>query len=123
LALSGFIYPAIAIGLLVAFLMLSIESYLATYTIGEFHLSHCKFSPTELRLLLAAGNVAVFHDPAVAVFKTHWRLFRFRRGNWDYRNDAYVPRLFDNSHSPALPRGTHCMSEPRANWHVEAVGI
>src|ERR1041385_5986556 len=32
LALSGFMHPAMAIGLLVGFLMLSIQSYLATYT-------------------------------------------------------------------------------------------
>jgi phosphatidylglycerophosphate synthase len=77
LALSGFVHPAVAIGLLIAFLMLSIETYLAAYTIGKFHLSHWKYGPTELRLLLAAGNVAVFHNPAVTVFGTHWRLFDF----------------------------------------------
>jgi phosphatidylglycerophosphate synthase len=77
LALSGFVRPAIAVGLLVSFLVLSIESYLATYTVGKFHISHWKFGPTELRLLLAAGNLAVFHNPAVTVFGTHWRLFDF----------------------------------------------
>jgi archaetidylinositol phosphate synthase len=77
LAVSGFIQPDIAIGLLIGFLLLSIESYLATYTMRQFHLSHWKFGPTELRLLLAAGNVAVFHNPAVTVFGTHWRLFDF----------------------------------------------
>jgi archaetidylinositol phosphate synthase len=77
LAFSGYIRPAIAVSLLIAFLMISIESYLATYTVGKFHLSHWKFGPTELRILLAAGNVAVFRDPAVTVFGTHWRLFDF----------------------------------------------
>jgi phosphatidylglycerophosphate synthase len=77
LALSGFVYPVVAIGLLIAFLMLSLESYLATYTLGRFHLSHWKFGPTELRLLLVAGNLAVFHNPSVTVFGTHWRLFDF----------------------------------------------
>jgi phosphatidylglycerophosphate synthase len=77
LALSGFVRPTIAIGLLIAFLMLSIEAYLATYTVGKFQLSHWKFGPTELRLLLIAGNVAVFRNPAVTVFGTHWRLFDF----------------------------------------------
>src|SRR6202795_712569 len=32
LALSGYMYPVIAIGLLIGFLLLSIQSYLATYT-------------------------------------------------------------------------------------------
>jgi archaetidylinositol phosphate synthase len=60
LALSGYMHPAIAAGLLVAFLLLSIQSYLATYALGEFHLSFWRFGPTELRLLLAAGNLALF---------------------------------------------------------------
>ena len=60
LALSGFMHPAIAIGLLIAFLLLSIQSYLATYALGEFHLSMWRFGPTELRVLLAVGNLALF---------------------------------------------------------------
>src|SRR5208283_3399731 len=59
LALSGYMHPAIAIGLLVAFLLLSIQSYLATYALGEFHLSFWRFGPTELRVLLAVGNLAL----------------------------------------------------------------
>jgi len=60
LAFSGYMHPAIAIALLVAFLLLSIQSYLATYALGEFHLSFWRFGPTELRLLLAVGNLALF---------------------------------------------------------------
>jgi archaetidylinositol phosphate synthase len=60
LALSGYMHPVIAMGLLIAFLLLSIQSYLATYTLGEFHLSVWRFGPTELRVLLASGNLAVF---------------------------------------------------------------
>jgi archaetidylinositol phosphate synthase len=60
LALSGYMRPAIAIGLLIAFLLLSVQSYLATYAIGEFHLSFWHFGPTELRILLAVGNLALF---------------------------------------------------------------
>jgi archaetidylinositol phosphate synthase len=60
LALSGYMRPAIAIGLLVAFLLLSIQSYLATYALGEFHISFWRFGPTELRVLLVAGNLALF---------------------------------------------------------------
>src|SRR5580700_10672684 len=58
LALSGYMHPRIAIGLLVAFLMLSIQSYLATHALGEFRLSFWRFGPTELRILLAVGNLA-----------------------------------------------------------------
>ena len=76
LALSGYMHPYIAIGLLIAFLLLSIQSYLATYTLGEFRLSFWSFGPTELRLLLIAGNVAVFlRGPMVHVFGRTYRLF------------------------------------------------
>jgi phosphatidylglycerophosphate synthase len=60
LALSGYMHPVIAVGLLIAFLLLSIQAYLATYTLGEFHLSCWHFGPTELRVLLAIGNLAAF---------------------------------------------------------------
>ena len=73
LALSGYMHPYIAIGLLVAFLLLSIQSYLAAYALGEFRLSFWSFGPTELRLLLAVGNLAVLRWPIV--LKGHYRLF------------------------------------------------
>ncbi|HYL13288.1 MAG TPA: CDP-alcohol phosphatidyltransferase family protein [Terriglobales bacterium] len=75
LAVSGFMHPYLAIGLLVGFLLLSMQSYLATYTLGEFRLSFWSFGPTELRILLAVGNIALFFRPIVHIFgKTH-RLF------------------------------------------------
>lgn len=73
LAFSGYMHPLIAIGLLIAFLLLSIQSYLATYTLGEFRLSFWSFGPTELRLLLGVGNLALFRWPFV--LKAHYRLF------------------------------------------------
>jgi archaetidylinositol phosphate synthase len=75
LALSGYMHPVIAIGLLIAFLMLSIQSYLATHTLGEFRISFWRFGPTELRLLLAVGNVALFWKPVVKIFGEPHRLF------------------------------------------------
>jgi hypothetical protein len=73
LGLSGYMHPYIAIGLLVAFLLLSIQSYLATYTLGEFQLSFWKFGPTELRILLSIGNVALLYRPMI--FHGNYRLF------------------------------------------------
>ena len=60
LALSGFMSPLIALALLVAFLLLAIEVYLATYTIGSFHLSFFNLGPTEIRIILAIGNLALY---------------------------------------------------------------
>jgi phosphatidylglycerophosphate synthase len=75
LALSGYMHPWIAIGLLVAFLMLSVQSYLATHALGEFRISFWRFGPTELRLLLVVGNLALFWKPVVQVFGGVYRLF------------------------------------------------
>jgi archaetidylinositol phosphate synthase len=65
LALSGYMSERIVVGLLVAYLLLSIEVFLTTHTIGRFHLSFAAFSPTELRLLLIAGNLALLYKPLV----------------------------------------------------------
>ena len=75
LALSGYMHPWIAVGLLVAFLMLSIQSYLATHALGEFRISFWRFGPTELRILLAVGNLALFWKPVVHIFGGRYRLF------------------------------------------------
>lgn len=60
LALSGYMAPLVALALLVAFFLLAIEVYLATYTIGAFHLSFFNLGPTEIRIILAAGNLALY---------------------------------------------------------------
>lgn len=63
LALSGFLHWQIAAGMLVGFLVLSVESYLTTYTIGKFRMSYSLFGPTEIRILLMIGNVALIFRP------------------------------------------------------------
>ncbi|MGB6675054.1 MAG: CDP-alcohol phosphatidyltransferase family protein [Terriglobales bacterium] len=74
LALSGYIHPAIALGMLIVFLMLSIEAYLATYTLGQFQLSYWRFGPTEIRLLLALGNLALLRWPTANLMGMHFPL-------------------------------------------------
>lgn len=76
LAASGYMHPYIALGLLIAFLLLSIQSYLATYTLGEFRLSFWRFGPTELRILLAMGNLTLLlRGPAAHLLGREYRLF------------------------------------------------
>ena len=75
LGFSGYMSTGIAAGLIIVYFMLSIEVYLATYTIGTFHLSFWKFSPTELRVLLMIGNVALFYQPVVRLFDGVYFLF------------------------------------------------
>lgn len=75
LGLSGFMTRSIATGLMIVYFMLSMEVYLATYTLGKFELSMWKFSPTELRVLLIAGNIALFYRPVVRLFGSEHLLF------------------------------------------------
>lgn len=75
LALSGYMNPFIALGLLIAYFLLSIEVYLTTYVLGAFHMSFWSFGPTELRLLLCIGNIALFYRPVVQLAGNRFLLF------------------------------------------------
>ena len=75
LALSGYMSPAVAIALLVAYLMLCVEVFLATHSLGTFHMSYFKIGPTELRILLALGNVAVIFHPRATLFEHSFLAF------------------------------------------------
>lgn len=73
--LSGCMSPAVAAGLLIAYFMLAIEIYLATYTLGTFHLSFWKMGPTELRVVLAIGCLALYRGSTVHIAGASYRLF------------------------------------------------
>jgi archaetidylinositol phosphate synthase len=75
LALSGYMSPGVALGLLIAYLMLSVEIYLATYALGDFKISYYKMGPTELRILLSIGNLAALWRSTFHLFGRAHRLF------------------------------------------------
>jgi archaetidylinositol phosphate synthase len=75
LGYSGFLHWQTAIAMLVAFLLLSGESYLATYTLSCFQLSQGIFGPTEIRILLIVGNLALLRSPFATVFGHRMLLF------------------------------------------------
>ena len=77
LGFSTYVDWRIAMAMLVAFLLLSIETYLASYTLGMFRLSFGKLGPTEIRILLALGNVALWLCPNAKIPGMSWRLFDF----------------------------------------------
>lgn len=68
LGCSGLLHWQTAAAMLVAFLVLSAESYLATYTLSRFELSQGIFGPTEIRILLIVGNVALLRSPYARLF-------------------------------------------------------
>lgn len=74
LGLSGYMSGTVAMGLLIAYFILSIEIYLATYTLGVFKLNFGWWGPTELRILLAMGNIALYFKPRVTISGTSYLL-------------------------------------------------
>lgn len=65
LGCSGLMSERVAAALLVAYLMLNVDIYLATYTLGTFKISYGLFGGTELRLLLVLGNLLALAFPRV----------------------------------------------------------
>lgn len=68
MALSGFISPLVGLSLLVAYLLVSAEVFLATAVNGQFRMSFLSVGPTELRILLAVGTLFLYVRPIVTVF-------------------------------------------------------
>jgi phosphatidylglycerophosphate synthase len=63
MAYSGLMNPLVAMAVLVAYLLVSAESYLATHAAGTFRMSFLGFGPTELRIVIAAGAIKAAMSP------------------------------------------------------------
>ncbi len=68
LALSGFMHPGIAALVVAAYFLVSAETYLATHARGVFTMAFLGVGPTELRVFLAAGALALIDHAVVAPF-------------------------------------------------------
>lgn len=75
LGCSGWLHWPIAVAMLIAFLLLAGESYLATYTLARFQLSQGFFGPTEIRILLILGTGALLRSPYATLFGHRFLLF------------------------------------------------
>jgi phosphatidylglycerophosphate synthase len=75
LALSSYMTPWIAAALMVVYLMVVSEIYLAAYAVGTFRIHFLRLGPTELRILFAIGTLYLLHRPVVTVFGTRALLF------------------------------------------------
>jgi hypothetical protein len=54
---------------------LLVETFLATYTLGTFTMSYFKIGPTELRILLAVGNLVQLVHPTATILGREYLLF------------------------------------------------
>jgi phosphatidylglycerophosphate synthase len=74
LGLSGYMTGSIAMALIIAYFLLSIELYLATYCVGVFRLSFSIWGPTELRIVLGIGTFILYWKPVVTIAETKYLL-------------------------------------------------
>ena len=75
IAASGAMRPSLAILLFSAYVLVAAESFLATHALGVFRISFGGFGPTELRIVLAIGAVAIADSPWVDVVSRRLLLF------------------------------------------------
>jgi archaetidylinositol phosphate synthase len=75
IGLSGYMSPMVALGLLLAYYAVSIEVCLTAQTLGVFRISSFMVGPTELRLILAIGNLVLLVHPTASLFGDEYRLF------------------------------------------------
>jgi len=75
LGLSGYMNFTIALFFLIAYFLMSIQSYLATHVFQVFQISLWKLSPTEIRIAIIAGNTYVFFRPEVNLMGWSCRIF------------------------------------------------
>jgi phosphatidylglycerophosphate synthase len=75
LVLGGFMSVPIALAFLCAYYLLVIEVSLAVHALGRFHMSFWRMGPTELRIVLAIGTIALLFVPDVRIAGWRWRLF------------------------------------------------
>lgn len=75
LGCSGFTHWPVAIAMLLGFMLLASESFLATHALGCFQMSQGIFGPTEIRILLISGNVALLRNPYSTLFGHKMLLF------------------------------------------------
>jgi phosphatidylglycerophosphate synthase len=75
LGLSAYMSLPVAAALMVVYLMVVSEIYLAAYAVGTFRIHFMKLGPTELRILFAIGTLYLLHNPHVTFMGTRYLLF------------------------------------------------
>jgi phosphatidylglycerophosphate synthase len=75
LGLSAYMTPLVAAVLAAAYMLLLCEVFLATHSLGRFTLSYFSLGPTELRIVLAIGALALLVRPTVTVLGRPYLLF------------------------------------------------
>jgi phosphatidylglycerophosphate synthase len=68
MAASGLMHPVVGMAVLLGYVLLCAESFLATHALGIFRISFSGVGPTELRILLSVGALTAVARPVVTPF-------------------------------------------------------
>jgi len=109
MAASGLMSLTLGLAFLIAYFLVSIETYLATYCLATFRMSFLGLGPTELRLLLAIGNLVALIRPVVNVFGEPWKLF-------DTGAAVAIPGLIIAFATSAIRNGTALFKSEPTPW-------
>lgn len=74
LAYSGLMYPMLAMVILALYMIMSINTYLAAQTVGEFRISYARLSPTEGRALLIILNTVLIFRQKIPILSHSVRI-------------------------------------------------
>jgi archaetidylinositol phosphate synthase len=75
LVLGGWMSLSFALAFLASYYLLVIEVSLAVHALGRFQMSFWRMGPTELRIVLALGTMALLYSPDIRIGSTPWLLF------------------------------------------------
>ena len=75
LVLGGWMSLTVALAFLASYYLLIIEVSLAVHALGRFHMSFWRIGPTELRIVLALGTIALLHSPYLRIGGATWLVF------------------------------------------------
>lgn len=72
---GGYLSLPVAAAFLIAYYVLLIDVFLATYCLGAFEMSYWRVGPTELRILLAIGSLVLMVHPDATIAGHTYALF------------------------------------------------
>jgi len=75
LGLSGYMSFTVSLIFVIAYFMMSIQTYLASSVFKVFQISFWKLSPTEVRIALIAGNTYAWYRPEVTLMGKSYLIF------------------------------------------------
>ena len=119
---SGFAHWPVAIAMLLGFMLLASESFLASHTLGCFQMSQGIFGPTEIRILLIIGKPGAAQSVLNAVWPQDVAV-RSGWNDWRGRDVCHGDRCHAPTYGGTLPPGAAAMNQAHIKGSFAIVAI